>query len=127
MKRTSVLAVLLALALAAPGVASSVAAGPRPMIQRQVRGYVARVEALPGAPSSRVWVFVLEDYQGSGSRWVRLRVPGRRDGTRVVVAAGMPLPKPGDRALLTLRRRDGEDWLLSAPDDWRTLRPGERP
>lgn len=127
MIRPMLFALLLALPLAAPAVASSWTAAPPPPVVRKVRGIVARVEALAGAPASRVWVLVLEDLEGEGARWLRLRVPGRRDGDHVVAVPGVPLPRPGARMILTVRQADGDDWLLSRPDDWRGLRPGERP
>jgi hypothetical protein len=122
-----VLALALALAGAGPAAATQVVDGPRAAPLRKVRGIVARVEPLEGTPSSRVWILVLEDLAGQGRRWLAVRVPGVRDGTRVVVVPGIYLPRRGDRMVLSVHKKYGDDWLLTAPADWRTLRPGEAP
>lgn len=125
---TLFLAATLAWAPAAAAVSVTVPLLPRRGPARVVRGIVARVTPLEsGEPASRVWILVLEDLEGSGPRWLRLRVPGLRTAERTVVAAGLPLPRRGDRMVLRLHTLLGDDWLLSEPRDWRPLRPGERP
>lgn len=110
--------------------ASTVAAGRAPAAVRKVRAIVARVVPDPGgAPTSVAHLMVLGDEMPTAvkGRWIRLRLPGRRDGDRVVAAPGFPRPARGDWVILTLRQKAGADWLLSRPEDYRPYDPWGRP
>ncbi len=105
--------------------ASTIASTRAAPVARIVRGIVARVVPLnTPVPSTQVWVFVLENQQGTGERWISLRVPGRRDPGRMVAVAGFPMPEAGERVRLTVRTKVGSDWLLSLPQDWEPLDAG---